>query len=99
MGLQNPGGSKVSASDQARFIGVKANWDERGFRAVGLQDDVRARDRQLAQPTLAESAADDDALGVGPRLQLEKAADDPGELLRETLDRAMHDGRSLDVVA
>src|SRR5215475_3465652 len=99
MGLQNPGRSKVSAADQAGFIGVKANGAERGFRAISLQDDVRARDRQFAESALAESATDNDALGVGPGLLLEKATDDAGKLLRESLDRAVHDGRSLDVVA
>ena len=38
----------------------------------------------------AKAAADHDALGAGPRLELEKAADHQRQLLREILDRALH---------
>ena len=67
--------------------------------ALGFEDEVGARDRQLADAALAKAAADHDALGVGPRLGLEEAPRHIGELLREFLDRAMHQGGGFDVVA
>ena len=43
----------------------------------------------------AEAAADDDAFRVPPGLLSQEPPDDLGELLRELLDRALHDAGSL----
>src|SRR5882757_3307523 len=69
------------------------------LETLGLDDDVGARDRKLAEPAVAEAAADHDALGLGPGLGLEKAAGDIGEFLGEFLDRRVYHHRGFDIVA
>ncbi len=56
-----------------------------------------AADHQFADAAGAEAAADHDPLGVLPALELEEAADDQRQLLREILDRALHDAGGLGV--
>ena len=74
------------ASSGSLRIGTRSIVD-----VVGLEDDRGAADRQLADAARAKAAADHDALGVAPGLELEEAADDQRELLGEILDRALHD--------
>ncbi len=72
MGLENPGRRQVQTADQARFIGVKADRDQIDLEAFGLEDDIGARDRKLADPALPKTAADHDTFGIGPGFGLEK---------------------------
>ena len=88
---------QMRGADQAGFVGIVADRLQVDCDLVGLEDDAGAADRQLADTAGAEAAADHDALGVAPGLRLEEAADDERQLLREILDRALHDGRRLEV--
>src|SRR5664279_489127 len=88
----------MQAADQTGVIGVKADRHQIDLEVGVLENDVGARNRKLADPALSKAAADHDAFGVGPGLGLEKPLRHIGELQRETLDRAMHQGGSMDVV-
>ena len=89
----------MQAADQAGFVGMKADRHQVDLELLGLEDDVGARDRKLADPALPKAAADHDALGVGPGLGLEEAPRHIGQFLGEFLDRAVHQRRGVDVVA
>ena len=89
----------MQAADQAGFVGVKADRHQVDLEVLGLEQDVGARDREFADPALPEAAADHDAFGVGPGLGLEKPPRHIGQFLREFLDRAVHQGGGVDVVA
>ena len=89
----------MQAADQAGVIGIETDRHQIDLVALGLEDDVGARDRDLADPALAKAAADHDALGIGPGLGLEKAPGDIGQFLGEFLDRAVHQRRRHDIFA
>src|SRR5262245_33854058 len=89
----------MQRADQAGIVGMEADRHQVDLEILRLQHDLGTRNRQLPHPALAEAAADHDPLGLRPRLGLEEAPRDIGKLLREFLDRAVHDGGSLDVVA
>ena len=89
----------MQAADQARVIGVEADRCHIDLEVFGLENDVGARDREFADPALAKAAADHDAFGIGPGLGLEKPLRHIGQLLREFLDRAVHQSGGMDVVA
>ena len=89
----------MQRADQRGFVGMEADRHHLDLEVLGLEDDLGARDRELAEPAVAKAAADHDALGLRPGLGLEETARDIGELLRELLDRAVHDGAGLGVVA
>jgi hypothetical protein len=75
-----------------------ADRTERHGRDVGDQHRGPS-DRKLADVAGTQTAAHDDAFGLGPDLELEKAADDFGQLLSEFLDRRVHDTRGQRVFA
>ncbi len=81
--------------NQTGFIGYVADGQEIERHLIGFQDHGRATDADLAHPGGAEAAAHDNPFGIAPGLELEKAADDEGQLLREVLDCALHDAGSL----
>ena len=89
--LEHPFRREMHGADQAGFVRIVADRDEVDLDAVGFQDHRGAADHEFADAAGAEAAADHDALGVLPALQLEEAADDERQFLREILDRAMHD--------
>src|SRR6266478_2317096 len=89
----------MQATDQAGFVGMKANRDQVDLEILGLENDVGTRDREFADPALPKTAADHDTFGIGPSLGLEKALRHIGQFLREFLDRAMYQRGSVDVVA
>src|SRR5207245_9844025 len=89
----------MQAADQAGIIGAKAYWQQIDLEVLGLENDIGARNRKLADPALAKAAADHDAFGVSPGLGLEKSLGHMGELLREFLDRAVHQRVGADVIA
>lgn len=89
----------MQATDQASFIGVKADRHQIDLEPLRLEQDVGACDREFTDPALPKAAADNNAFGVGPGLGLEKTRRHIGQFLREFLDRAVHQGRRADVVA
>jgi hypothetical protein len=62
-----------------------------------LEDDTGAGDREPADAAGAKPAAHHDALGIAPGLELEEAADDERQLLREILDRPLQHARRVGV--
>ena len=99
MALEYPRRRQMQRADQAGVIGMKADRHQIDVEILGLEDDVGAGDREFADPALPEATADHDALGIGPRLGLEKPPRHIGQLLGEFLDRTMHQGCGADVVA
>ena len=89
----------MQRADQRGLVRVEADRLHLDLEILRMQDDFRTRDGEFAQATIAKAAADHDALGLRPGLGLQEAAGDVGELLRELLDRAVHHGASLGVVA
>src|SRR4029453_16541619 len=89
----------MQTADQARVVGVKADRHHIDLEVLGLENDGGARNRKLADPALTKAATDHDAFGIGPGLALEKSLRHIGQLLREFLDRAVHQGCGADVVA
>src|SRR6266851_4794403 len=89
----------MQTADQAGVIGAKADRHQIDLEVLSLENDIGARNRKLADPALAKAAADHDAFGVGPGLGLEKPLRHIGELLREFLDRTVHQRGGADVVA
>src|SRR5262245_59490248 len=77
-------------SDQARRIRIMTDGDEVERHLVGFENYPGAADDQFADAAGAEAAADGQALGVPPRLQLQKAADHQRNVLGEILDRTLH---------
>ena len=99
MRFEDPRRREVRTADQAGIVGMIADRDEVNLPAFGVENDRCARDREFADAALAEAAADHDGLGVLPGLGLQKAFGDVAEFLGKILDRAMHDSRSLEIVA
>ena len=60
------------------------------LRDPGFQGDTGATDCKLADATLTQAAAHDDALDILPFLQAQEAADHGGEFLRELFDHAVN---------
>ena len=89
----------MQRADQPRVIGMEADRHQIDVEVLGLEDDVGARDGDLADPALPKTAADHDALGVRPCLGLQEPAGHIGQFLREFLDRAMHQRGGGDIVA
>src|SRR5262245_27979520 len=89
----------MKGADQPGIIRMEADRHQIDFIIFRLQHDLGTRDRKLAHPALAKAAADHDPLGPFPGFRLEEAPGDISEFLRELLDRAVHDGRGLDIVA
>src|SRR5262245_12009019 len=92
MALEQPGGGQVRGADQARFVGMVADRLDVDRDGFGLEDDPGPGDRQFANAAFAQSAPDYDPFGALPRLELEEAADDVGQLLGKILDRALNHG-------
>src|ERR1700686_5351438 len=89
----------MQAADQAGVIRIEADRHHLDFEVLSLENDIGARDRELADPALAKAAADHDAFGIGPALGLEKAPRHIRQFLREFLDRTVHQRSGADVVA
>lgn len=68
------------------------------FEILGLEQNFGARNGEFAEPAVAKAAAHGDALGLVPGLGFEEPARYVDEVLREILDGAVHDCRSLAVV-
>jgi hypothetical protein len=81
----------VHRADEAGFVRIIVNRRKLDVDFLPFQDHGGAADYQLADSAGAEAAPDTIALRIFPVLQLEKATDDPGKLLCEVLDRALHD--------
>ena len=89
----------MQAADQASLVGMRADRHQVDLKILGLENDVGARDREFTDPALPKATADHDAFGVGPGLGLEEPTRHVSKLLGECLDRAMHQGGSVNVVA
>ena len=81
----------MHAADQSRVVRLVVDRMQLHVEAVGFQSDGGATDGKLADPALAQAAADHDALGVFPSFESQETTDDLGELLRELLDGALDD--------
>ena len=92
MTTEDPRRREVNGTDQSRLVRVIADPHDLDVDLLGGEDRGGARDRELADATEAEAAADRDALGVLPALELRESPDHERELLREILDRALHHG-------
>ena len=92
MAFKDPRRRQVQRADQAGVIGIKADRHQIDVKIFRLEDDVGAGNRELTDPALPKTAADHDTLGIGPRLGLEEPPRHIGQLLREFLDCAMHQG-------
>src|SRR6185437_9862203 len=97
--LEYPRRREVQRADETRFVRMMADRQQLDLEVRGLEDDLGARDGELAEPAVAEAAADHDTLGLLPSLAAEDAPRDVGELLREVLDGAVHHRGGLGVVA
>ena len=80
----------MDRTDQACLVRMMADGHEIDIDLVGFEDHGRATDGKLADAAIPQSAADDDPLGVAPRLLAQEAPHHGGKLLRELLDRAVH---------
>src|SRR5262249_10161908 len=80
----------MGGSDQARRVRVITDGDEVERHLVGFEKYPGAADDQFTDAAGAETAADGQARGVAPRLQLQKATDHQRNVLGEILDRALH---------
>src|SRR5258708_5270478 len=89
----------MQRADQAGIIGMKTDRHQVDLEVFGLENDVGAGNGELADPALPETAADHDAFGIRPGLGLEKFSGHMRQFLRKLLDRAMHQCRSMDIVA
>ena len=87
----------MNCADQARVIRIVADQRQVEIGVVGFQQHGGAADRQFADTPAAKAAADHQAFGVAPGLQLEEAPDHGVKLLREILDGALHHARRLGV--
>src|SRR5262249_11165454 len=85
----------MRGADQARCIWVVTYRSEVDGHFGGFENHAGAADDQFADAAGAEAAADGQARGVAPRLQLHKPADHLRDVLREILDRALHIPRCL----
>ena len=99
MGFENPRRREMQRADQPGVIGMEADRHQVDLEVFCLEDDVGAGNREFADSALPKAAADHDALGVGPGLGLEEFPGDMRQFLRELLDRAVHQCRSMDIVA
>src|SRR5262247_3755876 len=90
--LEQPRWRQMCGADQAGLVRVEADGLQVNVDVVGLENDAGARNRPLADAAGAKAAAHLDALGAGPRLELEEAADDQGQILGKILDRAVQHG-------
>src|SRR6478736_954444 len=93
IGLEDPFRRKMGATDQPGLVGMMADRHKVDTMSVGLQDDAGTRDRKLADPALAESAADHDTLDGAPGLQPGEAANDEGQRLGVAFDGAEDESR------
>src|SRR5579871_3029227 len=73
MAFEDPRWRQMQAADQAGLVGIETDRGQVDLVAFALEQEIGARDRKLADPALAKAAADHDALGIGPGLQLEQA--------------------------
>src|SRR5258708_6908458 len=89
----------MQRTDQAGFVGMKADRHQLDLEVFILENDSGARDREFAEPAVAKPATDHDALGLVPRLGLEEFSRHIGQFLRKLLDRAVQDGGRLQIVA
>lgn len=85
----------MRGADQRRLVRMVADRHQVEAAELRLEQHVGASDRELADAALAEAAADHDALGLVPGLELQEALDDAGERLGELLDRALDDAGRL----
>src|SRR4051812_38653238 len=99
MRLEYPGRRQVQRADQPGVVRMIADRLQLDLELLVLQDDLGAGDRELAEPGIAKAAAHHDAFGLGPRLGAQEAPGHMGKLLGKFLDRGMHHGRGLGVVA
>src|SRR5262245_25009911 len=90
MAVQHPAGQQVRGSDQPRFVGMVADGPQLRPDILRRQNYSGARNGQLSHAAAAEAAAHDDALYVPPPLEAQKPPDHTCKLLRERLDRAVH---------
>src|ERR1700722_8099645 len=89
----------MQAADQAAFVGIEADRHQIDIKAFGFEQNIGAGNGEFADPALAKTAADHDALGIGPRLGLQKFRRHIGELAGEFLDRAVNQRGGADVFA
>ncbi len=73
------------------MVGIVADQRQVEIRMVFFQQDGGPADGQFADPAAAKAAADHQAFGIAPGLQLEEAPDHRVEFLGEILDGALHD--------
>src|SRR5262249_50172727 len=74
-----------------------ADGQEIDRHLVCFQDDRRATNAELADPAGAGSTAHHDPCGIAPRFEFRERADDERKLLRETLNRPLHNAGGLGV--
>src|SRR6266480_3627177 len=97
MPLEHPTGGEVRGADKRGIVRIVVQSDKVDRDLLCFENDRGAADRQLAEPAVAESPSDRDALGVAPGLKLEKFADHHGEFLRKILDGPLDDAARLGV--
>src|SRR6476646_2469542 len=95
--FEHPARRQMHGANQAGFVGIVADGHEIDDHLLRFEYHGCTTDGELADPAGAKAAADDDLFRIAPRLELEEAADDEGELLREVLDCALHDPGGLEV--
>ena len=89
----------MQAADQSGLVGIEADRHQIHLEAFGFEQNIGAGNGEFADATLAKTAADHDALGVGPRLGLQEFRGHIGQFAGEFLDRAMNQSGSTDVLA
>ena len=97
--FEDPGRRQMQGADQSRFIGVAVDRHHVDLHAVGLENEIGARDRELTNTIFAQTSTDHDALGAFPGLRLEEAAHNQRQLLRVLFDRALDHRDRLNVLA
>ncbi len=75
-------------ADQAGFVGIVRDQFEIDGDVIALEECAGAPDCKLADAAAAKAAAEDDRLGIGPRLVLEEALEHRVERLGIVLDGA-----------
>jgi hypothetical protein len=86
----------VECTDQAGFVRMMMKGSSPTFSSSALSS-IAARPSNLAHAAVAKAAANGNALRPAPSLAFQEPAYDVRKLLREVLDRAMHDDCRIDI--
>lgn len=81
----------MRGADQSGLVRIIANDPHLGLDLFVLQQHRSAANRELTDAAAGKSAAEHDAFGIFPGLQLEKATKHAGKFLREGFNRSLND--------